>query len=115
MIKLWGLKNCDSCRKALKALQAENQDVELNDVREHPPGSTRLNKWLREFGADKLVNRRSTTWRTLSEAERALDNNKAVVALLETHPALMKRPLIESGKQLHLGFNDATLEALKSS
>lgn len=102
-ITLYGLKTCDTCRKALKALpQAVFVDVRDDGV----PGDV-LNAAFGRFG-DRLVNTRSTTWRGLSEDERAQDP----MDLLAQHPTLMKRPLIVVGDQMYLGWDKATQGAL---
>jgi len=96
---VYGLKACDTCRAAVKALAAAGHPVELVDVRAAPLSRADLERFHGVFGA-ALVNRRSTTWRGLSEAER----DGAPVDLLAAHPALMKRPVIEAGGALHLGW-----------
>ncbi|MGR3503859.1 ArsC/Spx/MgsR family protein [Pseudaestuariivita sp.] len=102
-MQLYGLKTCDTCRKALKALPG----AQLVDVRAEGVPEAVLEAALAEFG-DALVNTRSTTWRGLSEEERAA----APMELLKTHPTLMKRPLIDDGGTLHLGWSRATQAAL---
>ncbi|MEL7027154.1 MAG: ArsC/Spx/MgsR family protein [Pseudomonadota bacterium] len=98
-MKLYGLKNCDTCRAALKALKESGKDVEFVDVRATPPGEAFLAQVLAAHG-DAVVNKRSTTWRGLSETERAMNP----VTLLSNHPSLMKRPVILDGETLHLGW-----------
>lgn len=100
---LYGLKNCDTCRKALKALP----DVEFVDVRATGVPADVLRAALGQFGA-ALVNTRSTTWRGLSETERARDP----LDLLADHPTLMKRPLISNGGELWLTWSPQTRSAL---
>lgn len=100
---LYGLKNCDTCRKALKQLP----DFALVDVRAEGIPQDVLSAALEKFG-DKLVNTRSTTWRGLSEEDRA----QSPIGLLQDHPALMKRPLISKEGLLFLGWDKATQEAL---
>ncbi|MEP6020755.1 MAG: ArsC/Spx/MgsR family protein [Paracoccaceae bacterium] len=102
-MKLYGLKNCDTCRKAMKALP----QAELVDVRSDGVPADVLKAALDKFG-DALVNTRSTTWRGLDDTARASDP----LQLLETHPALMKRPLIDVDGELHLGWTKATQDAL---
>lgn len=104
MITIVGLKSCDTCRKAVKSLQAAGKAVGLRDVRETPPTSEEMSAWHGRFG-ESLVNTRSTTWRGLSEAER----DEPPVSLLLAHPALMKRPLVlpENGAPL-LGWTRET-------
>ena len=96
-MQLYGLKTCDTCRKARKALQ--NQQVEYIDVREGQVPDAVLEAALAQFG-DALLNRASTTWRGLDEVARASDP----LALLKAHPTLMKRPLIVHDGQMTLGW-----------
>lgn len=92
---VYGLKTCDTCRKALKSLSnAEFRDVRADGV----PGEV-LEAANARFGMS-LLNTRSTTWRGLDEAERASEP----LALLAAHPALMKRPLIVDGGEMYLGW-----------
>ncbi|MCU9837846.1 MULTISPECIES: arsenate reductase family protein [Ruegeria] len=100
---IYGLKNCDTCRKALKALP----NARLVDVRDDGIGKEVLARAWAEFGA-ALLNTRSTTWRGLDEAERARDP----LDLIAGHPALMKRPLIEAGGEFYLGWTPDTRRAL---
>lgn len=92
---LYGLKTCDTCRKALKSLE----DAEFRDVRQDGVPDELLKEAFDRFGMS-LLNTRSTTWRGLDEAERAGDP----LALLKAHPTLMKRPLIVDGGEMHLGW-----------
>ena len=92
---LYGIKSCDTCRKALKALPQAG----FRDVRAEPLSAEEIARFLEVFG-DKLLNRASTTWRGLSEDERADDP----AALLAEYPTLMKRPVIEDGEQVYLGW-----------
>lgn len=102
-MRLYGLKTCDTCRKALKLLS----DAEFVDVREAGISEPVLTRALAEFGA-ALVNTRSTTWRQLDESARGLPE----LELLQTYPTLMKRPLIEHDGVLYLGWTAQTRQAL---
>ena len=93
-MKIYGIKACDTCRKAMKATGAE-----LVDIRENPLSPEDLQRFWAAFGED-LVNRRSTTWRGLSESER----EGAALELLAAHPTLMKRPVVERDGKLWLGW-----------
>ncbi|ANT61114.1 MULTISPECIES: arsenate reductase family protein [unclassified Salipiger] len=100
---IYGLKTCDTCRKAVKALpQAEFLDVRADGV----PTDV-LEAAQARFG-DKLLNTRSTTWRGLDEAERA----RPPLELLADHPTLMKRPLIVDGDSMYLGWTKDVQAAL---
>lgn len=95
MVTIYGLKNCDTCRKALKALPG----AVLVDIRAEGMPEGLLERAYQTFG-DKLLNTRSTTWRGLDEAQRT----EAPLALIAQHPALMKRPLIAVDKSIFLGW-----------
>ncbi|UWR24206.1 arsenate reductase family protein [Sulfitobacter sp. S190] len=105
-MEVFGLKNCDTCRKAMKALP----EAQLRDVRIDGVPADVMAQAHAQFG-NKLVNTRSTTWRGLSEIERAGDPAE----LLKTHPALMKRPLIKAGDRLFLGWTAQTEEEVRAA
>ncbi len=96
---LYGLGSCDTCRKAAKELAAQGISVTRVDVRAEPLSADQIFRFLDAFG-DALINRKSTTWRGLSDAERAT----APAELLAAHPALMKRPVISGPGGLTLGW-----------
>lgn len=102
-VVILGLANCDTCRKARKALPA----ARFRDIRAEPLSDTERAAFLQEFG-EKLVNRASTTWRSLTEDQRA----QAPETLLAAHPALMKRPVILAGGTMHLGWTPEVRRAL---
>ena len=99
MLTLYGLKSCDTCRKVRRAAEKAGKSITFIDVRETPLDREELMRFMDAFG-DKLVNKASTTWRGLSDSEREEDP----LSLLEKHPTLMKRPVIE-GTALTLGWN----------
>ncbi|XBQ14820.1 MAG: ArsC/Spx/MgsR family protein [Oceanicaulis sp.] len=111
-ITLYGLKTCDTCRKALKALDAAGKPAEFVDVRAEADLDAKLPAWLGAVGADTLVNTRSTTWRGLSDAERARKDTDPA-GLLKDHPALIKRPVIETGGAVHVGWTKDVQAALE--
>jgi len=104
MMVIYGLKNCDSCRKALKLATDAGVAHRFHDLRADglPPG--RLQRWLASAGWEALVNRRSTTWRGLTQAERTVAESGDAAALLERHPTLIKRPVIEAGDKVIVGL-----------
>jgi len=107
-MQLFGLKNCDTCRKAVKTLQAAGREVELVDLRAQPMDADLRAAAYAEFG-DALVNTRSTTWRGLDEVAR----QRPALELLAEHDALMKRPLIVMADgSMHLGWTKAVQSAL---
>lgn len=100
---LYGLKTCDTCRKALKSLG----NPEFHDLRAAGLPKDVAQAALARFGA-ALINRQSTTWRGLSEADRA----RAPLDLLAEYPALVKRPLIAAAGRLYLGWGGDVQAAL---
>lgn len=102
---VYGIKTCDTVKKALRALEAAGHAPVLRDVRAEPLSAAEIAEFQAAFG-DKLINCASTTWRGLSEAERAAP----VPELLAAHPTLMKRPVIR-GVELTLGWDKAAQAA----
>lgn len=89
-MRFFGLKTCDTCRKALKSLIAAGHAPQVIDVRADGLDAVEISEIIAQFG-DAAINRASTTWRGLDEAEKAADPAK----LLAAHSTLMKRPVIE--------------------
>lgn len=109
-VTLYGIKNCDTVRAARKWLSAHQIEFQFFDVREQPLTADQLEHWLQRVG-EALVNKRSTTWKQLSETDRQRAADDAVQLLLE-HPTLMKRPLLDTGNELHLGFKDGQYRSI---
>ena len=102
---VFGLKNCDSCLKARAWLDEHGVDHEFRDLRADGLTPERLKRWLSSPLAALLINRRSTTWRNLSVAEKALSEDDPFT-LLSQYPALIKRPVLERhGRVLLVGFS----------
>lgn len=115
MITMYGLKNCDTCRKALKWLKAEGISHEFKDIRADGFSDAQLRTWIDEASWETLLNRRGTTWRKLpDEAKDGVDEAKAA-ALMRDQPALIKRPVFETASGIVVGFKSAEMEALKAS
>lgn len=104
---IYGLKNCDTCRAALRDLVAAGHAATLIDLREAGLPDALRDRALAQFG-EALINRRSTTWRGLDEGARSADP----VALLAANPSVMKRPLIVVEDRLYLGWDAVTKAAL---
>ena len=104
MMVIYGLKTCDSCRKVVKLLEGGAQPYRFHDLRADGLPEEHLAAWLRQLGWEALLNRRSTTWRALPEAEKADLDAAAAARLLARHPTLIKRPVIEAGDRLLVGF-----------
>ncbi|MBU2532751.1 MAG: ArsC family transcriptional regulator [Alphaproteobacteria bacterium] len=105
VLVLYGLANCDTCKKALKALEDAGRQVTFVNIRGEADLDRKLPAWLAAAGSERLVNKRSTTWRALSPAEQALAVDGNAVDLLIAHPTLIKRPVIERGAEVFVGWS----------
>lgn len=104
---LYGIPTCDTCKKARKALEGAGHDVRFRDIRAEPLSEAEWSELITEFGTN-LINRKSTTYRGLSDWMRESEAD----AQLAAHPTLMKRPVIRHEDRLFLGWDDATQAAL---
>lgn len=98
---LYGIPTCDTCKKALKALQAAGHDVTFRDVRAQPLTEQEISEIVQEFG-DLVVNKSSTTYRAFNDFLKASDPEAQIAA----QPTVMKRPVIRNGAEWHLGWDD---------
>ncbi len=108
MITLYGIKNCDTIKKARRWLEANNVDYRFHDYRADGLDAELMQKFIAELGWEALLNTRGTTWRKLDETLRASINNAdSAAALMLEMPAIIKRPLLcAPGKPMLLGFNE---------
>jgi arsenate reductase len=107
---LYGLKNCDTCKKAIKSFESAGKPVEFVDIRADADLAAKVPVWL-EVAGDKLLNKASTTWRNLSDEEKASAESDPT-ALLVANPTLIKRPVIEVGGEIHIGWKKDVQAAL---
>ena len=107
---LYGLKTCDTCKKALKALESAGKPAKFVDIRAETDLATKVPDWLDTAG-DKILNKASTTWRNLSDAEKA-GAETDLAALLIANPTLIKRPVIETGSEIFVGWKKDVQAAL---
>jgi len=113
MITVHGLKNCDTCRNAQKWLKSENLEFSFHDVRVDGLTEEMVSRWISTLGWEALLNRRGTTWRKLSDGEKQDVDGESARALMLSYPALIKRPVFDTGKQVIVGFKDAEKAVLK--
>ena len=106
MITLYGIPNCDTIKKARKWLEANNVEYQFHDYRKNGLEVKHLKKWVKELGWEALLNRRGTTWRKIPEAARENVNEKSALTLMLEHPAMIKRPLLDTGKTRVVGFKE---------
>ena len=113
-VKVYSLKSCDTCKKALKWLAAQGIAHTVQDVRADGISRDEISQIVTTLGWEQAVNRRSTTWRNLDDTAKAgLDNDKAIELIAE-QPTLMKRPvIIDDAGQMSVGFTAAVQTQLK--
>jgi len=104
---LYGIPTCDTCKKALKALEAAGKDVTFRDVRAEPLSPAEISVLVTEFG-DRIINKQSTTFRGFSEFLKLSEPE----AQIEAQPTVMKRPIIEDGGRFWLGWEPDVQKAL---
>jgi Spx/MgsR family transcriptional regulator len=112
MINLYGIKNCDSCRKAKRWLQNRDIKFRFTDIREEVLNETLLKKWQKQLDWETLLNKKSMTWRKIPEMERADMDARLARNMILNYPTVMKRPVLDLDQQVVLGFNEDTYEAL---
>ncbi len=108
MTTLYGLSTCDTCRKARKWLDRFGVAHTFIDYREHRVAAEMLKDWARQLGGwDNLVNRASTTWRTLPDARKSPESDPEWTLLIKEYPALVKRSVVVTDDDLvSVGFSD---------
>lgn len=112
MITFYGLKSCDTCKKAAKWLKDSGLEFLVVDVRADGVERSRIEAWVDAVGWETVLNRRSTTWRGLGDADKEGVDAAKAVSLLAENPTLIKRPVFEKGDQVCVGFSDAVKSAL---
>jgi len=112
MTTLYGIRNCDTMRKARRWLDAHDIDYAVHDVRSNGLDRATLEAWISELGWEQLLNRRGTTWRKLPETVRATVNPAAAEAIMLEHPSSIKRPVLEHDGRLYLGFSPDSYQAI---
>ncbi|MFB9886994.1 ArsC family reductase [Balneatrix alpica] len=104
MLTLYGIPNCDTVKKARKWLEGQQLDYRFHDFRKDGLDNAQLQQWCKQLGWEALINTRGTTWRKLSDSERQVSNSEQAIALMLANPSLIKRPVLDTGTTLHLGF-----------
>ena len=102
MIKMYGIKNCDTIKKAQKFLDSHGVEFEFIDFRQSPINESTLQNFIDVLGWDKLVNKRSTTYRNFTDDEKL----NITLALTLKNPTLIKRPILVIGSEIRVGFNE---------
>ena len=111
MYKIYGIKNCDTMKKATTWLTENNIEFEFHDYKKLGISEGKIQQWLTQKPWDVLINRAGTTWKKLSDEEKATDEISAT-KLMMAKPSMIKRPIIENDKIVVMGFNSDTYEQI---
>ena len=112
MITVYGIKNCDTVRKALKWLDAEGIEHTFHDFRADGLDEATVQRWVDALGWESVLNKRSTTWKNLTDADKQDLDGAGAVALMVAHPTLVKRPVFDGENILLQGFTDTVRQQL---
>ena len=106
MLTVYGIKTCDTVRKALKWLDAKGKTYAFVDLRADGLDAPTCQRWVDALGWESVLNRRSTTWRNLPESDKVTIDEARAVLLLVANPTLVKRPVFEEKALILVGFGD---------
>ncbi|GLR70215.1 ArsC family reductase [Agaribacter marinus] len=105
MAVVYGIPNCDTIKKARKWLTDNNVEYDFHDYKKQGVNEVLLKRAIEEFGVDIVVNKRGTTYRQLPQETKDNLNAENAIAIVSANPSMIKRPIIDTGKQLLIGFN----------
>lgn len=104
-VKIWGIKNCDTMKKAMAWLNDNGVAYEFVDYKKAGVAESHLPDWSRRAGWEKLLNTRGLMWKKLSDDERSAVDEQKALKLMAQYPALIKRPVLDTGSDLLVGFS----------
>jgi arsenate reductase len=104
MVTIYGIPNCDTMKKARAWLTGHGIEHVFHDYRKDGIDADTVRGWLARTERSVLVNTRGTTWRKLTPEQQQIDGDEAAIALMLAHPSLIKRPVLDTGDALIVGF-----------
>lgn len=115
MLKVYGIKNCNSMKKAFDLLTELGLSYEFHDYKKQGIDAETVRIWLDKIGQDIVLNKKGTTWKKLSEEEQqhALASEANIIETLTTHTSMIKRPIIDLGHGFIVGFDEDAIRTLK--
>lgn len=112
MFVMYGIKNCDTIKKARKWLEENQVEYEFFDYKKEGVSAELADTFIKELGWEALINKRGTTWRALPEDTKNNINDKVAKELMMENSSIIKRPLLDTGSKKVLGFKIEEYEAL---
>ena len=112
MIKIYGIPNCDTMKKARSWLDNNNLEYEFHDYKKKGVPEKNLKQWVKQAGWEVVLNKRGTTWRKLADnIKNSIDETSSIQVMLE-NPSVIKRPVLEKGNLLLIGFKEDEYKTL---
>ena len=105
MIKLYGIPNCDTIKKARKWLKDNGVDYQFHDYKKLGVPEKELKNWVKQVGWETLLNKRGTTWRKLDDNTKNSVDEKSAIQIMLANPSIIKRPVLIKGQILLVGFS----------
>lgn len=112
MIKLYGIPNCDTIRKARKWLKDNGIDYEFHDYKKLAVPEKELKVWVKQLGWETLLNKRGTTWRKLDEQTKDSIDEASAIQIMLDNPSIIKRPVLVKNSDLLVGFKESEYSQL---
>jgi len=101
---IYGIKNCDTMKKARRWLGEAGVSYDFHDYKKHGIDAATLKSWCKQVGWEVLLNRRGTTWRRLSDAQKQDVDKARAIALMVEFPSMIKRPVLDVDGRIEVGF-----------
>lgn len=112
-MKIYGIPNCNTVKKAINWLKANHHNFEFHDFKKLGVTEMKLKEWAGKVGWEVLINKRGTTWKKLDqETQNSIVNDQAAFSLLMEKPSIIKRPILETAEGPLLGFDECKYQAL---
>ncbi len=113
MIKVYGIPNCNSVKKTREWHTAHGADYQFHDFKKSGVDAVTLKKWLKTMPLDVLINKKGTTWRGLSDAEKVMaDAPETAIELMMSKTSVIKRPVVVYGVQIFVGHDETRLQSI---
>ncbi|MBD5772261.1 ArsC family reductase [Marinomonas colpomeniae] len=105
MVDIYGIKNCDTMKKAFRWLDENCIEYHFHDYKKETIETTTAKSWIEELGWENVINKRGTTWRKLDEETKNTMDNETAIQTIINQPSMIKRPLMALNNTVYLGFN----------
>ncbi len=112
MIRIYGIPNCDTMKKARKWLDKNELEYEFHDYKKSGVPEKNLKNWVKKAGWDTILNKRGTTWRKLDDDTKNNIDETSSIDVMLNNPSAIKRPVLENGKILLVGFKEEEYKTL---